>query len=536
MKRILSLLICLIMCVSFASCKETAGNTSSAPEKSAKPVLKSEEISLLYYSGDSFNPYTAKTKHNREIARLLYDPLIKYDNGFNPVYCLASTASLSGKECKVTLKEAYFTDKTRVTAKDVVYSYNLALKSKTVYGAALYEVKSVSASGNTVTFTLKNVDTRFLNLIDFPIIKSGSDKKRNSDGVEIAPIGSGRYYPAKDSEQLLRNNNYYGTKSEVAKINLINAPDEASASHYVEVGATDMYYADESVQNIARMSGKRADVNTNNFVYIGINLSYGKLSESLLRYALSAAINRTEICHSAYFDNATPASGYFNPALDDTSAVQSLKTEADTQITVENLKKIGYNKLKGGYYCNDAGKHLAFTLLVNSDNPSRVAAAKLIASHCKAAGIEIKVIKRPYKKYVAALKSKNFQLYLGEIKVLPNFDFENLVVSGGSAAYGIGKDKSLKDGNESGDSEKSGAETQDSEKKKTDAAVCADMIKKYKKGECSLSDLAGAFLTEMPQIPVCYRNGMLFYTSRIDGKAEPSASDIFLFFENYKFK
>ena len=216
--------------------------------------------------------------------------------------------------------------------------------------------------------------------------------------------------------------------------------------------------------------------------------------------------------------------------MSETSAVQSLKTVADTQITVENLGKIGYNKLKDGYYCNNAGRHLSFTLLVNSDNSSRVAAAKLIAAHCKSAGIEIKVIERPYKQYVAALKSRSFQLYLGEIKVLPNFDFENLVVPGGSAAYGVGKSKREKD------DEKQTGEEVSGDTKNVNTAVCGDMIKKYKKGECSLSDLAGAFLTEMPQIPVCYRNGMLFYTSRIDSKAKPSASDVFLYFENYKFK
>lgn len=511
------------------------------PATVKKQTLSNKEMSLLYFSGDSFNPYTAKTKHNREIARLLYDPLMKYDNGFKPVYCLAKKAKIDGNVCTVTLKDAYFTDKTPVTAADVVYSYNAARKSKTVYGAALYEVADISASGKTVTFTLKNADPKFLNLIGFPIIKSGSDDKKNSDGVEIAPVGSGRYYPSKDSDLLLRNNNYHGAKSEIAKIHLIDAPDEASASHYVEVGAADMYYADESMQNIARMSGKRADINTNNFVYIGINSAYGQLASGFVRYALSAAIDRTEICHSAYYDNATPASGFFNPALKDTSAVQSLKTVSDIQITVENLEKIGYNKLKGGYYCNNAGNHLSFTLLVNSDNPSRTAAANLIAGHCKAAGIEIKVVKRSYKEYKAALKSRSFQLYLGEVKVLPNFDMENLVVADGSVAYGVGKPKPEKTDGEDDKADETASDTPENTDEayngeKVNAAVCAEMIKKYKSGKCSLSDLAGAFLTEMPQIPVCYRKGMLFYTSRIDGAAKPSASDVFLNFENYKFK
>lgn len=518
MKKAVCLFICVILCVTFTSCKKAEGGTSSAPVTTKKPALKNEEISLLYYSGDSFNPYTAKTKHNRVISRLIYDSLIKYDNGFNPVYCLAGSVALNGTVCTVTLKPAYFTDKTPVTADDVVYSYNLAKNSDTVYRAALYEVAGVSSSPGSVIFNLKNADSYFLNLLDFPIVKAGSDKQKNSDGVEIAPIGSGRYYPTDDGSALIRNDNYYGAIGEVSKINLINAPDEISVSHYVEVGAADMYYADESVHNIARMSGRRADVNTNNFVYIGINASYGQLSSSLVRYALSAAIDRTEICHSAYFDNATPATGFFNPAIRETSAVQSLKTVSDIQITVENLGKIGYNKLNNGYYCNETGKRLSFSLLVNSDNPSRVAAAKLIAGQCKAAGIEINVVERKYGEYIAALNSGSFQLYLGEIKVLPNFDLSNLVVAGGSAAYGVG---TIAD-----------AENED----EVAVTVCADMINRYKKGECALSDLAGAFLTEMPQIPVCYRKGMLFYTSRIKGEAKPSLCDIFFSFENYKFE
>ena len=516
MKKAVCLLLCAVTCLALTCCKGGEGD-SSAPENTEKPVYGTEEISLLYNAGDSFNPYTAGTKCNREVSRLMYDPLLKYDNEFNPVYCLASSASLDGQVCTVKLKTAYFTDKTQVTAEDVVYSYNLAKKSDTAYSSALFEVISAEAAGGTVVFNLNRTDPYFLNLLDFPIIKQGSGELRNSDGEEIAPTGCGRYYLSDEPGILLRNDAYHGKIGDVSKINLINAPDDASASHYVEVGAADMYYADETAASIARMSGKRADVNTNNFVYIGINRSYGLLSNELVRYALSAAINRTEICHTAYFDNAVPATGFINPVIKETAAVQSLKTTADAEITVENLEKIGYNKLIGGYYCNDASRHLTFSLLVNSDNPSRVAAAKLIASQIGSAGIEINVTERKYSEYLAALEAGHFQLYLGEIRVLANMDMSNLVAEGGSAAYGTA------------------APSGDTEEGKAPVSVCADMVKKYNKGECSLSDLAGVFLTEMPQIPVCYRNGMLFYTSRIKSVAAPSQSDIFYLFENYKF-
>ncbi|MBR4762019.1 MAG: hypothetical protein IK086_05235 [Clostridia bacterium] len=512
MKKAVCALLSVILIFTLAACGERGNDTGKTPDESGAVQLKEEKINLLYCHGDTFNPYTAKTKYNREISRLIYDPLIKCDNSFNPVYCLAASAKLAGKTCTVTLKPAYWTDKTPVTAQDVVYSYNAAKNSETIYGYSLYGVASVSADGNTVTFNLKQCDPYFLNLLDFPIIKSGSDKNKDSDGMEISPVGSGRYYISEDKKSLLRNNDYHGTLGEVSEISLLDVPDEASVLHYVEVGTADIYYADETESSIARMSGKRADVNTNSFVYIGINAANASLATDYTRYALSAAIDRTEICHSAYFDNATPASGYFNPVLSETSAVQSLKTVADLQISVENLAEIGYNNLDKEYYCNGAGRHLTYTLLVNSDNPSRVAAAKLIASQCKAAGIEIKVTERSYAQYLAALESGNFQLYLGEIRVLSNMDLSSLVVPGGSAAYGVKP--------ETGEGQ---------------TGVCEAMINSYKKGECSLADLAGAFLTEMPQIPVCYRKSMLFYTSRITNEATPSLSDIFFGFENNKF-
>ena len=517
MKRILCFILCISVCFFAVSCKKSSKDTKDNNSKSSTSD-ESEEISLLYSQTDSFNPYTAKAKLNRQLSLLLYDPLIKYDNEFNPVYCLAENASLDGKTCTVTLKTAYFTDGSPLTAQDVLYSYNIAKKSNTSYASSLYEVASVSGDGSTVVFTLSQNDPYFLNLLNFPVIKAGSDGQKNADGVEISPVGCGRYCISGEDSTLIRNENYYGKKGAVSKIKLINAPDETSVSHYVEVGTADIYYADESTVNVARMSGKRVDVNTNSFVYIGINGNYGPLTSSSLRYALSAAINRQEICHSAYFDNATPASGFFNPVIKETSAVQSLKTVADSKITIENLDKIGYNRLDNGYYLNGAGKRLTLTLLVNSDNQSRVTAAKLISSQCAAAGIEINVVKRSYAEYMSMLSSGSFQLYLGEIMVPANMDMSHLTVPGGSASYGV---TSLAVDESTGETVKT---------------VCAEMTDRYHTGECSLSDLAGAYLTEMPQIPVCYRNGMLFYTSRIKNNVEASLSDIFFSFENYRFK
>lgn len=509
--------------VAFCSCRQTIGELSSSGEvlESINSKLN-KEISLLYSYADSFNPYTAKTHANRELSTLLYDSLVKVDNNFEPVLCLAQSVDINDKLCTVRLVEASFTDGSTVTADDVVYSYQKAKESAT-YTHNFYEVVSVAATdAKTVVFTLSQNDPLFTNLITFPILKSGTYDMLDSDGKEIAPIGCGKYQIVQGEEMLLRNDNYYGKKGAIKSIKLINSPDATSTAHYVEVGAVDMYYNDS--EHIVRMSAKKAEVNLNRLVYIGINDSYGSLATKEMRYAISSALGREEICQTAYYNNAVAATGFFNPYFKATKSLQTIEGIPNSKITVENLSKIGYNNMNSnGYYANTAGNNPVFTLLVNSENSSRVAAANLIAAQCKNAGIQINVITCTYAQYVERLSSGSFQLYLGEIQLLDNMDMTQLVVSGGSAAYGVSGITATD------------VSAQLTEQDLPQQSACKTILENYHSGKCGIGDVAGTLLTEMPQIPVCFLEGVLFYDATIKGGVEASCSDIYLNFENYEF-
>ncbi len=537
MKKAICFVLMLCMLLSLAGCKDAqAGGSAYEPDEQGA-ASGGKTINLLYSYGDTFNPYTAVTSSNRQLSLLLFDPLVKIDNEFNVSYCLASSVELEGKVCTVKLRSAMFSDGTYVTADDVVYTYNYARESDSDYAAQLYEIASVSAiDSKTVVFNLTQYDPYFINLLDLPILKSGTGGTADTDGVEIPPTGCGRYVLSADRKFLEINPVYYGKRGGVTKINLINAPDHDSTAHYVEVGTTELYYTDISDGNIVRMSGKKTDVNLNHLVYIGINSSYGSLATKEMRYAISSALDRAVICQAAYYNNATPASGFYNPAFADAQPMQSIDKKANTQITVENLAKIGYNSMNAdGYYGNSAGNNPSFTLLVNSENESRVLAANLIASQCKAAGIEIKVVERSYEQYLQALASGGFQLYLGEIRVLGNMDLSPLVVAGGSAAYGVSGTTNTE--TETIDTTaQSDEQTDASEGANTTVASNATaMMKAYHSGECTAGDLAATLITEMPQIPVCYRNGLLFYSSDITEGVTASSSDIYFSIENYIF-
>lgn len=529
MKRFLSLIICACILLAFSGCKKTVyGGSDSEGDLPQSIDVSAKTLNLLYSYGDSFNPYIAETVANRRLATLLYDGLVKTDNNFEPRYLIADSVTTDGKVCTVKLKNVQFSDGSYVTASDVIYSYNLAKESER-YSYNFYEVSSVAVQDDkTVVFNLNCCDEYFVNLITFPILKLNTSGKTDADGKEIAPVGCGRYCLSENGESFVINKNYYGKTGSVTEIKLINSPDSESTTHYVEIGATQLYYNDDG--NIVRMSGKKTEVNLNRLVYIGINDSYGALASKEMRYAISAAIDREAVCSTAYYNNADVATGYFNPSFKVTDAIQTIESKPNTKIMVENLLKIGYNNLNSdGFYANSFGNAPAFTLLVNSENESRVAAAELIAEQCKTAGIKISVVKCTYEQYVQNLSSGNFQLYIGEVQVYDNMDFSQLVLSGGSAAYGV-SDKSAAPTPSPVEDE---TEVQDEVETQSDS--CRQVINSYRNGECGISDVAATLLTEMPQIPLCYLNGVLFYDSDIKGGVEASNSDIYFSIENYEF-
>ena len=426
-----------------------------------------------------------------------------------------------GKECTVKLKTLTFSDGSNITADDVVYSYNLARKSNSSYAYKLYEVQKVSAADSqTVVFKLNKADPYFINVLDFPILKKGSDSITDSDSVLQPPIGSGRYKVNDERKGFVINQNYYGKKGSIKEIRLINAPDMESVSHYVEIGAADIYYSDISDGRILRMSGKKTDINLNNLIYIGVNHNYGDLGKVELRQAISSALDRQKICTNAFYNNALAATGFFNPVWSETKSVQNIQIEAKTEISIENLKKIGYNSLDKG------GKSPKFTLLVNSENRIKAAAAAMIAEQLSLCGIKVTVVEKRYAQYIECLKKGDFQLYLGEIKLTENMDITQMVSQKGTAAFGIKKQVSDKT-----DKDKSNTET---EKQNTQtAATVEEVLNSFYSGANTIADIASVLQSEMPFIPVCYRTGILFSNDNIENVNNSSASDVYFSIESY---
>lgn len=520
MKRILAFLLVVSMVFCLAACG--AGNTEDAPDNSISQENTAAMVNLAYNSADSFNPYTAATTLNKNLSTLLFDPLIKVDSSLNTVNVLVATSEVSGTNLIVTLKAVGFTDGTQLTPDDVVYSFNLAKKNTSRYSALLSGIESAQVrDAGSVVFTLKKSDPNAQNLLTFPIIKIGSDQLKTEDNVFLPPVGTGRYILNEEKNGLISNKNWHGGNINIEKINLVNAPDNEALTHSVETGAIDYYYTDLSDCNIIRMSGERVNIPLNNLVYIGLNTTFGLFSSNYARQAVSAGINRNIICEEGYYNNAVAATGFFHPDWSVVSSSQTIQNNANTKIAIENLEEIGYNKKdKEGYFLNSSGKRLTISLIVNEENTFRVNAANLIAKQLAAVGIYVRVNSVSFSRYTELLKAGSFDMYIAETNIPYNMDITELVIPSGSLAYGINNVAAAAEG----------------EEQSNFVWSTEKVIASYYSGVGNVPDIAVTAISEMPLVPVCFRNGVLFSSDKITVNEHATADDIFFGFENITLK
>ncbi|MFA9380317.1 MAG: ABC transporter substrate-binding protein, partial [Acetanaerobacterium sp.] len=220
--------ILVIVLAALSACAPVTDAPSTAPEEtslpqepvSVAPVAPLDGRLLIPYDkDDSLNPYQATSALNLALHSLVYDSLVKLDNDFTPVMSLASDIDIDGTRCTVTIKNGiHFSDGTPLTAMDVRYSIDCIRLSSSVYANRLSNIAGYSVQDeHTLVITLSSPDSLFVNLLDFPVIQSGT---YSSD----RPVGNGRYvYDGEPNEldggeiRLTANDQWHGDDIETFK-------------------------------------------------------------------------------------------------------------------------------------------------------------------------------------------------------------------------------------------------------------------------------------------------------------------------------
>lgn len=499
MTRITVIFAALIVLLGTTGCNFFENNTdetSSQPTESSSTSANQKTpgvFSLSYSSQDSLNPFEAETAVNLEICSLLYDGLTKLDDRMMPKNSLASSVDrTSPLTLTAVLRSGVkFSDGSSVTASDVVSSFSMARKSQN-YKVLLSNIKSAKAeTDKKIVFVLNSPDPNAAACLSFPVIKEGTASK---------PIGSGRYYFKDNDSPVLKPNSRNGIKPKIQAIHLLDIPDGDAMRYALESGNISYYFTDLAGGRIPQTSSASISVPLNSLVFVGVNSSRSDLSKKEVRLALSLSINRDNLCASAFAGRARAAVSPFNPSWAIVSKINGFKSKENIEAAVAQLELAGYNDK------STVDNVLTLELLVGKENSFRIASAELFKKQLAKSGIKINVAKLSHSDLVKRLKSRKFDLYIGEIKLPINMSLEPFLTSGGSASYGI----------------KTRGES-------------AEAYSEYMAGDLTLQEFVDVFSADVPFIPLCWRNGMAAFNRALSG-VTATEYDVYYGLENWVLK
>ena len=529
-------LVLLLVCISLlVSCGESPEGTASQGASSlSKEEAAASAITLAYTANDSLNPYLAKTKTNQELSRLLYDGLAVLDSSMTATLRLAKSIENKGTKVTVTLKDAVFSDGSPVTAEDVIGSYEAALKGEYLsYKADFANVKEVTKTAKgAVVFELAYEDPYFVNFLDFPIYKQGSDDQQNQDNKKLPPIGCGRYIFHEETGEywLTANPNWWGGTIATPRVNLLNLPDDEAIHHGVQVGTVQWYYSDLQKGTLpGGLTTLSKQVPLQNLVYVGCNMNSGAVSSREVRLAVSYAISREQVAQTAYFGAAIPAKGMYPAGLETVSGLQTLTPQSDKQTALDWLNKTAYVKTDKDGYRSNGNQTLTIRIIYNEGNDARASMASLLAAQLKDIGCKVTLEPLSFAGYQNAIKHGYYDLYIGEMRIPDNLDLYPFLTAGGLLTPSVSEPSVQPEESDSSLPSGEGADgglvgTQDVT---NDPSTAVNAAYRYHVGKGSLTEMVSCFNEQLPVIPVCHRTGMLLYANTISGTPAPLADDPF---------
>lgn len=484
MKRFLSILmIFALLFTTLYGCdgkgeEETTDLVGNESENSAKV------LSLAYSKSDLLNPFYCESEVNSQITLLVFDGLFKLDKHYEPQPNIAKSSVVASSMVNVTLSECIFSDGSPVTVGDVVSSFEQA-KESPVYKARLKNILSINTGSETsVIFNLETPDPYALSCLDFPIVKFGSD-------LEL-PIGTGRYVYKKEGERvvLLANRNKAGFDPTYRTIMLEPIHDADSIESSLVIGNTAFSYDELTDGTYRRINAKTIDVGINSLVYLGFNCSDSFLWDPRVRLAVSLAIDTQELVQTAFQSHARATATVFNPDWYEVKDFAASKT-FDIEKSKKLLEESGINP-----------KSREITILYYGENGFKTETAEYIEQCLENIGFVVRLKGYSKEDYMYDLENGIFDMYIGEIKLTKNMNLDPLF--SGRANYGVD--------------------------------VVGESAMRYgamKMGNCEMADFLNTFATDMPFMPLCYRNACVSYTKAMKADFTAYDSDVFYDIESW---
>ncbi len=371
----------------------------------------------------SLNPITGTGRLNMEFMPLMYESLFVVDSKFEAVPLLCESYSHVDNVYTLNIrKDVTFWDGTPLTAQDVKYSIELAAGDSSIYSTKMKEITRVTAvSENTLNIELLRNVGRLEVLLDIPIVKKGS-------GGDFNPVGTGPYlYVEEGDEHYLRADSQWwqGERREPARINLIDSPEADLLINSFETGTISVVGNDPTNTDPVVFGGDYEEWSypTSSMYYLGLNTVSGPFADVDFRSIITYAVDRSYICEADMLKHADPAVLPINPA----SALYSRELGSKYSFSLSEFSVLLEER---GTYSG------TISFVVPADNSYKVSVAERVSEDLRAMGFLVDIRELKWDAYLTALNSKDFDIYIAEVKLTADFNISELISSAGSLNFG----------------------------------------------------------------------------------------------------
>jgi len=420
----------------------------TAPAQEEEPSFAG--FTLPWIPGDGLDPYSGESRINSTLFPLLFEPLFTLSPDFTPEPCLCASYSSSDFQTYTfqLRANASFPRGEALTSADVVYSLKEAMEPESRYSSRFSDVETIAAPDErTVTVKLLSPNASFPSLLDIPIVQEGSNEAGS-------PSGTGPFLLKREAgmDSLTARDDWWQDKKlPLVRIDLYEVKSTAQLLSAFETRALSLLTADLSGANTP---GYRGDYEVRDcaapvMLYLGCNTAEKKslLSDPALRRALMRGIDRKLIASSIYAGHAMPAELPVSPAFAEYPSAFASGLGYSREALRTLFEAAGWTDLDGdGFLEKKEGRRstpLQLKLLVCADSSYKTAAGRVIAETLSYAGVDVTIEACFWDRYTQALKAGEFDLYLAEVRLSPDFDLRPLLLAGGALNYGKFSDPEL---------------------------------------------------------------------------------------------
>jgi peptide/nickel transport system substrate-binding protein len=391
------------------------GGDKPAPTAAVEPAFGDTLIEASIADISGLIPNITSDGASHAIGNLLYSGLVKFDKDMNVVGDLAESWEFS-KDClDLTFrlrKNAKWHDGARVTAGDVLFTYETMIhpKTPTAYREDFESVKGVKVvDPYTIRVTYKHVYAKALQSWEMwmlpkhllaPYVPDGrlreAPQNRN-------PVGSGpyRFQEWRTGEKVVvtASPDFYDGAPYISRIVYRVIPSQATiflelkAEGVDSASLTAVQYQRQTDHDGFRRAFNKYRYPSNTYTYFGFNLRDPRFADRRVRQAFAHAIDKEAIIQGVRLGLAREATGPFKP---DTWPYNPhvRRYPHDLARARALLAEAGWTDSNGDGILDRNGKPFRFEILTNQGNDERKKIAELIQASLKGVGVatEIRIV------------------------------------------------------------------------------------------------------------------------------------------------